>query len=59
MRNKEFKSPPFKLVYAGVLVVVDPTYTIEVANCSHVFREFLGFRPLEIVYDGDYITLRL
>jgi hypothetical protein len=31
--------------------------TIEVANSTHVFRKFLRFRPLEVVYDGNDVAV--
>jgi hypothetical protein len=33
--------------------------TIEVANSAHVFREFLRLWPLEVVYDGNDVAVRL
>ena len=48
-----------KLVHTGLLVVMDPSDSIEVAQGPDVLWQFLGIRELEVVDDRDDVAVVL
>lgn len=48
---------PFKFIHASILVVMNPSHAVEVANTSHVFGKLLGLRPTEVVDDWNNVAV--
>jgi hypothetical protein len=45
------------LLNASILVVVNPVYSVEVANTSHVLGKLFSLRPGEVVGDRNYVAV--
>lgn len=48
---------PLEFIDAGVLVVVYPSDTIEMAHSSHIFWQYFGLWPSEVISYWNYIAI--
>jgi hypothetical protein len=55
---KSFKRhSPFKFIHASVLIVMNPSHSVEVANTSHVLGKLFSFGPDKVIDDRNNVAV--